>query len=111
MKTHALQHVQLLNNLCPVSSGWVAEYKFDELRRWRFDVAAVDWKIALEVEGGAFTAGRHTRGSGFIRDMEKYNRATVLGWRLLRFTPQQMADGLYINNVQQLMNAIRRQFQ
>ena len=68
------------------------EHKFDAKRRWRFDYAWPERMIALEVEGGVWTAGRHTRGAGFIKDMEKYNRAAVLGWRLLRVTPDKLVS-------------------
>lgn len=73
-------------------------------RKWRFDFAAVAEKIAIEVEGGAFTGGRHVRGKGFVADMEKYNSATVRGWRVLRYTPEQMATGLFVPAVQQLLS-------
>lgn len=63
------------------------EFRFAAPRRWRFDFAWVEQKIALEVEGGVWTCGRHTRGSGFVADVEKYNAATALGWRLIRCTP------------------------
>lgn len=66
------------------------EYKFCQDRKWRFDFANFDLKVAVEVEGGAFTNGRHTRGKGFINDMEKYNMAIELGWVVLRYTPDQM---------------------
>jgi hypothetical protein len=65
----------------------VAEHRFHPARKWRFDYAWPDKLVALEVEGGAFTGGRHTRGAGFVADMEKYNRAAVLGWKVLRVTP------------------------
>jgi len=68
------------------------EWKFDAKRRWRFDYAWPERMIALEVEGGVWTGGRHTRGAGFVRDMEKYNRAAVLGWRLLRVTPDKLVS-------------------
>ena len=70
----------------------VKEYRFHPIRRWRFDYAIIDKKIAIEIEGGAFTQGRHTRGVGFVNDMEKYNNAVLLGWRILRFTPEQMKN-------------------
>jgi hypothetical protein len=77
------------------------EYQFLPPRKWRLDFAA--WSSsspnqawAIEIEGGAFTQGRHTRGVGFIRDMEKYNHAALLGWRVLRFTPSQVLDGTAI---------------
>lgn len=63
----------------------VAEYRFHPTRQWRFDFAFPDEKLAIELEGAVFTRGRHTRGSGYIKDLEKYNAATELGWYLLRY--------------------------
>lgn len=71
----------------------VPEYRFAPPRRWRFDWAWPDKKVALEVDGGAWIGGRHTRGAGFIKDCEKMNAAVLLGWRVLRVTPQQMDSG------------------
>jgi very-short-patch-repair endonuclease len=68
----------------------VAEHKFEPMRRWRFDYAWPEVKIALEVEGGIYTGGRHTSSSGFVKDMAKYNRAAVLGWRVLRIEPKHL---------------------
>jgi very-short-patch-repair endonuclease len=70
------------------------EYRFFAHRQWRFDFAWSDPKImlAVEVEGGAYAGGRHTRGTGFENDAEKYNFATLLGWRLLRFTAKQIKN-------------------
>lgn len=69
------------------------EYRFHPQRKWRADFAIVEVKLLIEVEGGTWTQGRHTRGKGYQADLEKYNTATVLGWSLLRFTPQQMQVG------------------
>ena len=66
------------------------EYKFHPARRWRFDYAIVELKIAIEVEGGVWTRGRHINPTGFLKDMEKYNTATSLGWKLLRVTPDDL---------------------
>lgn len=63
------------------------EYRFHPKRKWRFDYAIVDKKIAIEVEGGVWVSGRHISPQGFIKDMEKYNTATSMGWRVLRFLP------------------------
>ena len=73
---------------CALTKHWLThpleEVKFHPSRKWRFDYAWPDKMVALEVEGGVWTMGRHTRGIGFVRDMEKYNAATLLGWRVLR---------------------------
>jgi len=63
------------------------EYRFHPSRRWRFDYAWPSRMIALEIEGGVWTGGRHTRGAGFLGDMEKYNAATLMGWKVLRCVP------------------------
>lgn len=69
----------------------VKEFRFHPQRRWRFDYALPEYKIALEVEGGVWTGGRHTSPKGFLGDIEKYNTATLMGWRVFRTTP----DDLY----------------
>jgi len=70
-----------------------AEVRFHPTRKWRFDFGWREKKIALEVEGGVWIRGRHTRGSGFLKDMEKYNAAAAMGWRVLRVTPTEMKNG------------------
>lgn len=70
------------------------EWRFHPKRKWRFDVAWVPWRIALEVEGGIFINGRHSRGGGMLKDMEKYNEAAALGWRVLRCTPGTILTGM-----------------
>lgn len=68
------------------------EWKFCE-RKFRFDFAFPHHKLAVEIEGGIYSGGRHTRGTGYIKDMEKYNLAAMNGWTLLRYTPQQIKTG------------------
>lgn len=71
----------------------VPEYRFDPKRRWHFDFSWPELRLALEVEGGAWQYGRHNRASGFIKDLEKYSEAAIQGWRVIRVTPDQLADG------------------
>lgn len=71
----------------------VLELRFAPPRRWRFDLGFPDQKVALEIDGGVWTQGRHTRGAGFIRDQEKLNEAALLGWRVLRCTPDDVWNG------------------
>lgn len=73
----------------------VSEFVFASPRRWRFDYAWPENRVALEVEGGIWTGGRHTRGAGFLKDIEKYNRAAELGWLVLRTSPANFySDGM-----------------
>ena len=66
------------------------EHKFHPVRKWRFDYAVPTAKVALEVEGGVWTGGRHTSPKGFLGDIEKYNTATLMGWKVLRTTPDEL---------------------
>jgi very-short-patch-repair endonuclease len=69
------------------------EFRFHSTRKWRFDFAWPALRIAAEVEGGTWSGGRHTRGSGFEGDCEKYNAAALAGWTVLRFTRRQITNG------------------
>lgn len=69
----------------------IPEHRFHATRKWRLDYAWPDAKLGLEVEGGVWTLGKHGRGSGIVKDMEKGNALAVAGWRLLRVTPAQLA--------------------
>ncbi len=62
------------------------EYTFAKPRRWRFDFAWIDQKLAAEIDGGVYSQGRHTRGKGFENDCEKNNQAVLMGWRVLHFS-------------------------
>jgi very-short-patch-repair endonuclease len=75
----------------------VREYKFHPKRRWRLDFAWPDDLIAVEVEGGVWTGGRHSTGVGFTIDCEKYAEAMCLGWRILRVTGSQVENGQAID--------------
>lgn len=68
---------------------WVQEHRFHPTRKWKFDWANPENKIAMEQEGGIWIYGRHNRPSSMLKDMEKYNNAAALGWRVLKFTPQE----------------------
>lgn len=69
------------------------EFRFDENRKWRFDFAIPQVRVALEIEGGIWRAGRHNRGKGMQGDMDKYNSALVLGWRVFRFSTEDVLTG------------------
>lgn len=83
------------------------EYKFHPERKWRFDYAIPAHKIALEVEGGVWTQGRHTRPHGFLGDIEKYNTATLMGWRVFRTTPTELYRTATINLLKEAINAAK----
>ena len=78
------------------------EYMFHPRRKWRFDFAIVEKKIAIEYEG-IFGGGksRHTTVSGYTADSEKYNEAAKLGWKVLRYTAK--SYGKLIEDLKQII--------
>jgi hypothetical protein len=66
----------------------VAEFVFHPDRKWRFDFAWSNEKVALEVQGGIFEQGRHTRGAALLKEWQKLNAAAILGWRILYCQPK-----------------------
>ena len=92
----------MLNTICP---GWLAEHRFHPPRRFRFDYAHPGMKIALEVDGGLWVRGRHSRGKGQIADMEKGNLACMDGWYVLHFTPQHVKSGEILTIMRQMVES------
>ncbi len=61
------------------------EYRFHKERKWRFDFAHPCYKVAIELEGFVYQTGRgHSSVSGILKNIEKYNEAVFLGWRVIR---------------------------
>lgn len=87
----------------------VREHRFHPVRRWRFDYAWLAEKVALEVEGGVWTGGRHTRGAGFVGDMEKYNAAVVAGWRVVRVVPSKLCASATVGMLEALLQSEKKE--
>lgn len=85
-------------------TGYTMEYRFHPERKWRFDFCWPKEKIAVEVEGGTWSGGRHTTGSGFAKDCEKYNHAAMMGYRVFRFTSDMVKKGEAIKWIREIMN-------
>ena len=81
--------MQLLAYRLPLPT---AEFRFHPVRKWRFDFAWIEQRVALEIEGGIYVRGRHSRGAGYEKDLEKYAHAMVDGWMVLRVSPGQLRD-------------------
>lgn len=89
------------------------EYRFAPPRRWRADFhitnaasshlrdAFIGWLV--EIDGGGYVAGRHSRGSGMEKDAEKQSAAAILGYRVIRVTPKQVEDGRALSWIRQAL--------
>jgi hypothetical protein len=81
------------------------EWRFHPSRLWRFDVAFVAARVAIEIQGGIFLSGRHNHSVSFIKDMEKANSAACMGWVILYRTPSNFLD---VETVELARRALRR---
>lgn len=61
----------------------IPEHRFHPTRKWRLDYFH-ESGVGIEIEGSIWTSGRHTRGSGFLADIEKYNALSERGILLFR---------------------------
>jgi len=77
------------------------EFHFSIERNYRLDYAIPKYKIAIEVDGGIWMKGNsgHSSGNGIKRDMEKGNLLQHLGWKLLRFEPNELMTGSTIRSI------------
>ena len=71
----------------------VREYQFSPTRKFRWDFAWVDQKLGVEVQGGIWINGGHSRGSGQLRDNEKQAEAAALGWRFFNVASNDIKEG------------------
>jgi len=92
----------LEKHLRELALDWVSEHKFCPERNWRFDYwigekiggpRVPSYRVAIEIEGGVYTQGRHVRGKGYEADLCKYNEAARLGWTVFRFSTGQVLRG------------------
>lgn len=79
------------------------EFEFHPERKWKADFHLVGKKILVEVEGGIWSGGRHTRGKGYLGDLEKYNAATMMGFQVIRFSTDQVKSGHAIQQIEKMV--------
>lgn len=86
--------LKILNSVC---EGWIQEFRFDSVRKFKFDYGNLKLKIAVEIEGGIYTGTGHAKTGRYLKDMEKYNMAILRGWLLLRYAHGQ--ENLIANDI------------
>ncbi|WP_286861823.1 MULTISPECIES: DUF559 domain-containing protein [Acinetobacter] len=94
---------KLARELKTLKIDFEQEFKFHPERKWRADFHLIGKKILIEVEGGIWNGGRHTRGKGYIGDIEKYNAATMMGYQVIRFSTDQVKSGHAIQQIEKMV--------
>lgn len=93
---------------CQDAPAPLPEYRFCD-RKWRFDFAWTEQRLAVEIDGGRHMVRHGAKGTAVggrhntDTDHEKLNRAAIDGWRIMRFSKQKLKrDPLsVINTVRQ----------
>ena len=82
------------------------EFRFDVSRRWKADYFILEFNCLIEFEG---MGGNHLSGigghqtlTGYTANCEKYNRASLMGFKLLRYTAKNSKD--LTNDLKTLLN-------
>jgi len=88
-------------------TGWVREYRFHPARRWRSDFAFDAERLLVEIQGGSWSNGRHTRGAGYEADCIKYGEAMKLGWNVYNCTTGMVKSGAAIETIEALLKLAR----
>ena len=103
VKVESVGEAALIQQLRALKIEFVQEFQFHNKRKWRADFHIKNTKLLIEVEGGIWSNGRHTRGKGYLGDMEKYNTATMMGYQVLRFSTEQVTSGFAIKQIEGLV--------
>jgi hypothetical protein len=94
-------HLLFEKHLKELGLTFFPEFRFHKERKWRLDYILTDESgacllrgaTAIEIEGAIWSRGRHTRGKGYQADLDKYNAATMMGYRVLRFSTHDVLTG------------------
>lgn len=62
-------------------------------RKFRVDYFFREARLVVERNGGIWTKGGHSSGTGLLRDYERNNLLQLAGFRVLIYTPAQLAKG------------------
>jgi very-short-patch-repair endonuclease len=92
------EHAYFIHVVCPLAvQGYpIARWQVRNIipgRRFVMDYAYIEAMLAIEIHGQIWRKGGHTSGYGVTRDAAKANELACIGWRLLVFTPEQIASG------------------
>lgn len=102
-KSHLEEQMWAQLQQASLATGCVRQHRFCPPRRWTWDFAWIDRALAVEIDGGGFVYGRHNRPGGQEKDYEKANTATLLGWRVLRFTGRMLNEDQAVPFIKQVL--------
>jgi very-short-patch-repair endonuclease len=103
----SLAELLLVEQLRQAGIPYVREFRAIEGRRFRWDFYLTD-DLMVEIDGGGYIGGRHSRGAGMEKDCEKQSLAAISGYRVIRATPRQVNDGTCFTWIKQALGLEER---
>jgi len=85
-----LAHIKSMLNTLNIP--YETEYKFCKTRKFRADIAVLQYRLIIEYDGLFSAKSRHTTVTGFTNDHRKFNIATIEGWSVLKYTALNHAE-------------------
>jgi len=86
LKTQGIKFYREVKIVSPLNGrGYIYDFELD------------GYGILIEVQGGTHSGGAHTRGTSYQRDVTKMNSATLLGYKVVWFTTDDVKKGNAIN--------------
>jgi hypothetical protein len=82
-----------------------SEWRFMPPRRFRFDFAHPESRVAIEIQGAIWVNGRHSRGSGLLKEHEKLNLAAAQGWRVFFLSVNTINDHSLYDQIAQTITS------
>lgn len=102
MKSKYQKFIDKLNETFP-ECCFRGEYKFHPKRNWHIDIVLKCCKFAIEIEGGATAGPGHRNIGKFLKDIEKYNEAAILGWRIMRIRPVETRNDKILDKIREYL--------
>lgn len=87
-----------------VLATFVRQHPYAPPRKLAADFAWPEHMLIVEVQGGVFTGQAHGSVGGILADNARLNTATLHGWRVLRFIP----DDTDVDHIAETLDVIER---
>lgn len=81
---------------------FIVEHRFHSVRKWRYDFC-LNNRLLVDIDGGIWIQGHHSRGKGMEDDFEKMWEAVLLGYRVMKFSTGQVKSGVAIETIRRAM--------
>ncbi|EHU1259125.1 hypothetical protein A1E07_RS06985 [Acinetobacter baumannii] len=87
----------LKEELIELAIGFESKFQPIHTKHWRFDFHIVKLRLLIEIEGGPWSGGRGGKLSNKAWNLDRYDLAEEMGYKIERFHPDSILSGYVIN--------------